>query len=444
MEENKNIEETELRKMFPHIVGYTEIRQEAAQIVDLFQNEKLYHDRGAHYPRGWIFYGKPGTGKSRLVLDIATYLSIPLIEISASDAIERKITVEQDIYFGFKKASESEHAILFIDEIEKIAGYRKFSYEIPENLKYQKILLHELDKISSKQGVIVIATCNDNSYLGDALKRSGRFDRKIFFPIPNSFERKAIIEHFLEATDLPINVSIDEIVKMTGGFSGADIECLVNETIIKAVSKRKKSLGIDDFTYAIRRVSFEDLPKESASPTKSKKATAYHEAGHAYMIYRLTPENLGSVSILCQGGSQGSAESNAMDVETLTLKTGENLCMIGLGGMFSAKMMTGDFVGGNVSDLKRIKGILNNMLDEGFYGLSYLNFGEREYSGGAFSMNVMNLRQAKMGEIINILADRAMEMLKEGKNDIEKLATELVEKNSLSSKEVLNILGEKE
>ena len=134
----EKMNETTLQKMFPHIAGYKEIREEAAQIVDLFQNEKLYLERGAHYPKGWLFYGKPGTGKSRLVMDIAEYLDIPLIEISASDAIERKISIEEDIYHGFKRVYENDRAILFIDEIEKIAGYRKYAYEITENLKNQK------------------------------------------------------------------------------------------------------------------------------------------------------------------------------------------------------------------------------------------------------------------------------------------------------------------
>lgn len=432
---------TTLRKMFPHIAGYNEIRQEASQIVDLFQNEKLYRDRGAHYPKGWLFYGVPGTGKTRLVMDIAEYLNIPLIEICASDAIERKMSVEEDIYYGFKRAQESNRAILFIDEIEKIAGYRKFAYEVTENLKNQKILLHELDKIASKEGVVVIATCNDKSYLGDALSRSGRFDRQIIFHLPNVLERKSIIEHFLEKTNFPMDVSVDEIVKMTEGFSGADIECVVNEAIIQAVSKREKSLTIQDFTYAIRRVGFKDLPRESVFSKEEKKLTAYHEAGHAYMIYRLTPEKLGSVSLLQQGESEGSTETVSTGKEPFSLQKGEETCMIALAGFLSVKMMTGKCFGGNRDDLEKARKTISSVLSEGFYGFSYVVLENPEYSG-PFSVEVMNLRQAKGCEILEDLSKRTIEILEEGKENIEKLASALVKKTTLSSKEIQNILKE--
>ncbi len=438
----EKINETTLQKMFPHIAGYREIREEAAQIVDLFQNEKLYLERGAHYPKGWLFYGQPGTGKSRLVMDIAEYLDIPLIEISVSDAIERKLSVEEDIYHGFKRAHENDRAILFIDEIEKIAGYRKYAYEITENLKNQKILLHELDKISSKEGVIVIATCNERKYLGDALSRSGRFDRQIVFPLPNDLERKLIIEHFLEKTDLPLGVSVDEIAKMTSGFSGADIECVVNEVIIQAVSKREQSLSIQDFTYAIRRVAFKDLPRESVCSKEEQKLTAYHEAGHAYMIYRLIPEKLGSVSLLQQGESSGSTETVSTGQESFTLKSGEETCMIALAGFLSVKVMTGKCFGGNQDDFEKAKKTISAMLNEGFYGFDYIVLENPEYSG-PFSMTIMDERQAKGTEIIEGLSKRAVEILEEGKEKIEKLAARLLEKTSLSSKEIHDVFENK-
>lgn len=438
----EKINETTLQKMFPHIAGYKEIREEAAQIVDLFQNEKLYLEKGAHYPKGWLFYGKPGTGKSRLAMDIAEYLDIPLIEISASDAIERKISIEEDIYHGFKKAYENDRAILFIDEIEKIAGYRKYAYEITGNLKNQKILLHELDKISSKEGVIVIATCNERRYLGEALSRSGRFDRQVAFPLPNNLERKLIINHFLEKTNLPLGVGVDEIVKMTGGFSGADIECVINEAIIQAVSKREESLSIQDFTYAIRRVAFRDLPRESACSKEEQKLTAYHETGHAYMIYRLIPEKLGSVSLLQQGESSGSTETMSNGEESFTLKSGEETCMIALAGFLSVKVMTGKCFGGNDGDFEKARKTISIMLSEGFYGFDYIVLENPEYSG-PFSMEMMNKRQTKASEILEGLAKRTAEILVEGKEGIERLTTALLEKTSLSSREIQNIFENK-
>lgn len=146
----------------------------------------MYKEKGAHSPHGWIFYGKTGLGKTRVALDIAAYLKLPLVEVSVSNAIENKITLEEDIYQRFQDAKNLKKCILLIDELDKIAGYNKYHFDVVENLNHRKILLHELDKIKPFEDVVVIATCNEMKFLGDALSRSGRFDKQICFNLPNA------------------------------------------------------------------------------------------------------------------------------------------------------------------------------------------------------------------------------------------------------------------
>lgn len=436
--------EQELRKMFPHIAGCNEIREEAAQIVDFFENKEIYKKRGAHFPNGFLFYGVPGTGKSRLVMDIASYLNIPLIEISASDAVEKKITLEADILDGFKKAHEAECAIVFIDEIEKFAGFNKFWYDVTENLANQKILLHELDKIRNKEGIVIIATCNDTKILGDAMLRSGRFDRQVSFSLPNSVDRKAILEHFLKDQTLEKGFSIDDIVKMTGSFTGADLECLANEAIIHSVSLKRDVVALEDVSYAIGRVSLKDLPRENNLSKESLKLLAYHEAGHAYMINYFDSSNLGGISLLRQGKSQG--RTKVLDKGNEEIKTKKELekdIMIGVAGFLGCEIMSGEQTTGNTSDWGTVINAARTMLNEGFYGPIYIPIDREEYSMGPFDPTNMTLRQQRCSEIIENLMIKTREILNKGKDDIEKLSSELVLKITLTSKEVNKILNEK-
>ncbi len=429
-------------KMFPNIAGYDLVRAEGAQIIDIIERKEEYLKVGAHCPRGWFFYGAPGMGKTRLVKDISNYVNYPIIEISSSDAIRRKLDIDGDIVRGFEEAKELGKAIIFIDEIDKFAGYKKYQYEIPENLKTQKILLHELDEIKAYDDIIVIATGNYPEYLDGAILRSGRFDRQVLFSKPNEEDREAIIKHFLNGAALAKNVLIEDLVKMTAGRSCADIECIVNEAKISLVHQKEDMLQLGHFTSALNRIIFNDIPKENIKSDEQSKLVAYHEIGHALIGYLLQPNNVHYVSIIPQGKAAGKTKMKADEEIVQKKESGEEILKIALGGMIAVRVMTGTMTGGNSSDLAKAFNLVGNMLNEGFYGYEYITFRVNDdgYGESRFSSEYTEKRAKKIIELINSASNEVEKMLTDRKEIVEALAVRLVEKRELSNREIIEII----
>ncbi|MBO7214276.1 MAG: AAA family ATPase [Clostridia bacterium] len=434
-----------LREFFPNIAGYEKVREEGAQIIDIIQRKDAYAKVGARCPRGWFFYGDPGMGKTQIVKDISNYVKFPIIEISSSDAIKRKVTIDEDIVNGFAEALKNGNSIIFIDEMDKFAGYKKYAYEVSENLKTQKILLHELDQIKDRDDIIVIATGNRREYLDDAILRSGRFDRQVLFSRPNAKDRCEIIKHFLKSAVTDKDVDIRELVRITAGRSCAEIECIVNEAKISAVSRGSTKISLMDFTSALNRVVFNDIPKEDSKDAEQSKLIAYHEAGHALMGYLLQPESLNYASIIPQGSSSGKVKMNADDDFVKEQKYYEELVKIALSGMISVKVMTGFMTGGNKSDIEKAYKIVCSMVDDGFYGLEYVSFpvNSQAYDGYRFSPKLTDDRGKAIVKIIDQLKNEVEEVLLKNKPILESLALALVEKKELSSGEIVNIIKSK-
>lgn len=430
-------------EMFPNIAGYNKVREECAQIIDIIERKEEYLKVGARCPRGWFFYGEPGMGKTQIVKDIAAYVNYPIIEISSSDAIKREISIDEDIVNGFAEAKKLRNCIVFIDEMDKFAGYKKYVYELPDNLRTQKILLHELDEIKNYNDVIVIATGNKKDYLDDAILRSGRFDRQVLFSRPNEDDREEIIKHFLKDTDLSQNVLLGDLVNMTAGRSCAEIECIVNEAKISLVHNKESKLKLGDFTAALNRIVFSDIPKENVKDKEQLKLIAYHEVGHAIMGYILQPQSVHCVSIIPQGNAAGKLKMNLDDDVIKKKEYSEDMLKIALSGMIAVRVMNGEMTTGNKSDIEKAISIATNMLDEGFYGTEYLSFvvNKDDYSGARFSSDITNKRGLKIIEILNVAINDVEHILQENKDLIERLAVQLVEKRELSNKEIIEIIN---
>lgn len=433
------------KEMFPNIAGYDKVREEGAQIIDIIQRKEEYIKVGARCPRGWFFYGDPGMGKTRIVKDIAHYVNYPIIEISSSDAIKRNMTIDEDIVNGFAEAIKKGKSIIFIDEMDKFAGYKKYAYEVPENLKTQKILLHELDQIKDLDDIIVIATANKRDYLDEAILRSGRFDRQVLFARPNAEDRSEIIKHFLKNAKLAKEVLIPELVKMTAGCSCAEIECMVNEAKISAVSKQNSEIVLPDFTAALNRIIFSDIPKDGSKSYEQQKLVAYHEVGHAYMGYLLQPENLHYASIIPQGEAAGKVKMNGDDDFVKDKQYCEELLKIALAGMLSVKVMTGTMTSGNKSDIEKAFNIAMEMVNDGFYGFEYVSIkiNKESYGDSRYSSLLSDSKGQKLIEIVKNASDEVEKILMDNKDVLEKLAVALVEKKELSNSKIVSIIENK-
>ncbi len=433
-----------LDKVFPHIAGYNDIRKEAYQIIDIFKNPELYSTKGGHFPRGWLLYGKPGTGKSRIVRDMKEYLNVPFIEISESDAIEHKRTIEEEVKERFKETEEIDTGIIFIDEIEKIAGYHPRLYDVKENLVIQKILLHELDKIhEANKNIMVIGTCNEMLYLGDALTRSGRFDRQICFPTPSEKDRKLIFQHFLKKVNVADDFTLDELVRSTISMTGADIETVVNEVILKSVSERRDNVCFSDFREAIDKIRFEDVAHDNSFDDSELKYIAYHEAGHAYVNYLLDPDNVNGATIIKRGKSLGHFEcAFDMKEKVLTMERGINLICIALGGYVAVPLMTGTQTTGANGDIEKAIALIATLMDNGLYGLEFcdirMNVDSRIFSTPRGKQN--DKRIEKTAQLLQEYEEKTLNLISNGKKQIEALATALMENTVLSGSEIKQII----
>ena len=435
-----------IQNMFPNIAGYEKIRDEGAQIVDIIQRRDDYYKVGARCPRGWFFYGDPGMGKTQLVKDISTYVNYPIIEISTSDAIRRKLSIDEDVVNGFAEAKKLGNCIVFIDEMDKFAGYKKYIYEISDNLKTQKILLHELDEIKKHDGIIVIATGNRKDYFDDVMLRSGRFDRHVMFHRPEANDREAIIKHFIKDTKLDENVLIDDLVKMTAGRSCAEIECMVNEAKIALVKNGDTSLKLYYFTLALNRIVLSDIPKDVAKSDEQQKLVAYHEIGHALMGYLLQPDNVHYVSIIPQGKAAGKTKLNGDDDIVKPVDFYMQTIKIALAGMASVKVMANTMISGNESDINKAWSIVSKMCNEGFYGLEYgshVVVNNDAYGDHRYASFLTDGRAKKMLEILQKASDEVEKVLALHKDVIEELAVNLVEKKELSRQEIIKIIESK-
>ncbi len=433
-----------LDKVFPHIAGYDDIRREAYQIIDIFNNPELYSAKGGHFPRGWLLYGKPGTGKSRIVQDMKEYLNVPFIEISEANAIENKRTIEEEVKEGFKKADTIDTGIIFIDEIEKMAGFHPHLYNVTENLAIQKLLLHELDKIhENNKNVMVIGTCNDLLYLGNALSRSGRFDRQIHFSTPNENDRKMILKHFLKDVNVADDFTMDELVRSTLSLTGAEIETIVNEVILKSVSERRDTVCFSDFRDAIDRTRFDDIAHESSYDDKELKFIAYHEAGHAYVNYLLDPVNLNGATIVKRGSSLGYSECSFDETaNVITMDRAINLICIALGGYVAVPFMTGVQVTGASGDIEKAIKLIVELMNNGIYGLEYsditTNDERKFYSPVPTEQN--DKRIDKASKLLQEYEKKTKDLIAGGKDQIEALATALLEKKILSGSEIKAVI----
>lgn len=369
---------------FDDVAGADEEKEELKEIVDFLRDNKKYTEIGARIPKGVLLLGPPGTGKTLLARAVAGEAKVPFFSISGSDFVEMFVGVGASrVRDLFEQAKKNAPAIIFIDEIDAVGRQRGAGLGGGHDEREQTLnqLLVEMDGFEDNDSVIVMAATNRRDILDPALLRTGRFDRQIFVGYPDVKGREAILKVHTRNKPLAPDVDLETIAKSTVGFTGADLENLVNEASLLAARKNKKAITKDELEEASIKVVAGPEKKSKVITEDEKKLTAYHEGGHALCTYySKSQDKVHQVSIIPRGQAGGFTMSLPVKDKSYVSKNEmyENIVVL-LGGRVAEKLILDDISTGASNDLERATSTARNMVTR--YGFSD-NLGPVVYGQG--------------------------------------------------------------
>ena len=369
---------------FADVAGADEEKEELKEIVDFLRDNKKYTEIGARIPKGVLLLGPPGTGKTLLARAVAGEARVPFFSISGSDFVEMFVGVGASrVRDLFEQAKKNAPAIIFIDEIDAVGRQRGAGLGGGHDEREQTLnqLLVEMDGFEDNDSVIVMAATNRRDILDPALLRPGRFDRQILVGYPDVKGREAILKVHTRNKPLAPDVDLETIAKSTVGFTGADLENLVNEASLLAARKNKKAITKDELEEASIKVVAGPEKKSKVITEDEKKLTAYHEGGHALCTYySKTQDKVHQVSIIPRGQAGGFTMSLPVKDKSYVSKNEmyENIVVL-LGGRVAEKLILDDISTGASNDLERATSTARNMVTR--YGFSD-NLGPVVYGQG--------------------------------------------------------------
>lgn len=369
---------------FDDVAGADEEKEELKEIVDFLRDNKKYTEIGARIPKGVLLLGPPGTGKTLLARAVAGEAKVPFFSISGSDFVEMFVGVGASrVRDLFEQAKKNAPAIIFIDEIDAVGRQRGAGLGGGHDEREQTLnqLLVEMDGFEDNDSVIVMAATNRRDILDPALLRPGRFDRQILVGYPDVKGREAILKVHTRNKPLAPDVDLETIAKSTVGFTGADLENLVNEASLLAARKNKKAITKDELEEASIKVVAGPEKKSKVITEDEKKLTAYHEGGHALCTYySKSQDKVHQVSIIPRGQAGGFTMSLPVKDKSYVSKNEmyENIVVL-LGGRVAEKLILDDISTGASNDLERATSTARNMVTR--YGFSD-NLGAVVYGQG--------------------------------------------------------------
>ena len=358
---------------FKDVAGIEEEKQELEELVEFLKNPKKFIDMGARIPKGVLLVGQPGTGKTLLAKAVAGEAGVPFFIISGSDFVEMFVGVGASrVRDLFEEAKKNAPCIIFIDEIDAVGRQRGAGIGGGHDEREQTLnqLLVEMDGFNANEGVIVLAATNRPDILDRALLRPGRFDRQIVVGSPDVKAREDILK--LHAKNKPFVDGIDfkVIAKNTAGFSGADLENMINEAALLAARKNKSKIDLDDVEAAMVKVMMGPEKKSKVITDKEKKLTAYHEAGHA-VVARFLPnhDDIHEISIIPRGMAGGYTMYRPTEDKSYVSKAEMKEQIVSLlGGRMAEKLILDDISTGASNDIERATKIARQMVMK--YGMS--------------------------------------------------------------------------
>ncbi len=434
--------ERETKIKFNDVAGLDEEKSEMLEIVDFLKNPDKFTKMGARVPKGVLLYGKPGTGKTLIAKAIAGEANVPFISMSGSEFIEMFAGLGASrVRKLFEKARKLAPCIVFIDEIDAI-GSRRTSNSGAETENNQTLnqLLVEMDGFSSEETIIVLAATNRPEMLDKALLRPGRFDRRITIPTPDLKGRLAILKIHSKNKRLSDDVNLESIAEDTAGFTGAELENILNEAAIIATKNKHEDIDNSDIEEAVKKVTVGLEKRERTYSDKDKKLTAYHEAGHAVVSYYLpTQSNVKEISIIPRGVAGGYTMYKSDEDKYYISRTEMQEKLIALlGGRAAEKLALNEISTGASNDIEVATGIAKDMVTK--YGMSDILGpidlqGKEPYEMQVFGENIGDKIGAEVKALINTAYNDAITLLNEHRDKLDAIAETLIEKEKINEEE---------
>lgn len=439
---------------FADVAGVEEEKEELTEIVEFLKNPKKYTDLGARIPKGVLLVGPPGTGKTLLAKAVAGEADAPFFSISGSDFVEMFVGVGASrVRDLFEQAKKNQPSIIFIDEIDAVGRHRGAGLGGGHDEREQTLnqLLVEMDGFGVNEGTIVLAATNRADILDPALMRPGRFDRQVYVGYPDQKARLAILKVHAKNKPLGKDVDLSVIAKTTYGFTGADLENLLNEAALLAARENNREISQHDLDDAMLKVVMGPEKKSKEMQEKDKKQTAYHEAGHAVAAKCLpTQDKVHQVSIIPRGRAGGFTMSLPDHDKTYISKQEmfEDIVMA-MGGRVAEEMIFGEINTGASSDIQHATKIATDMVTK--YGMSEKlgsrSFGSNEeiFIGRDYghAQNYSDATAALIDEEVDALIEKGykkcQEIITEHKDKLEAVAKALIEKEVLTGEEFLEV-----
>ena len=437
---------------FSDVAGADEEKAEMQELVYYLKDPKKFTKFGAKLPKGVLLVGPPGCGKTLLAKAVAGEAGVPFFSISGSDFVEMFVGVGAGrVRDMFRVAKENAPCLVFIDEIDAVGRQRGAGLGGGNDEREQTLnqLLVEMDGFNDNSGIIVVAATNRDDVLDPALLRAGRFDRKITVSLPDKKGREEIFKVHSRNKKLDTDINFENLAKRTVGFSGADIENIMNEAAILAVRANRESISVDDIDEAIdRRVAGPAKSSRSLTP-KEKEMTAYHESGHAIIGLKYPHSNkVQKITIIPRGNTGGYVLSTPED-DRFTASKGELIAeIVGyMGGRAAEEVFCDDISTGASNDIQVATSIARAMVCE--WGMSDLGpiqyerdtgsvFLGRDYTNTQknFSIETATKIDNEIRKIIDFAHQEAIRVIKENKDDVILLAKTLIEHEKITAEEI--------
>ena len=443
-------------KTFKDVAGLKEEKEEVQELIDFLKNPKKFTKMGARIPKGVLLVGPPGTGKTMLAKAVAGEAKVPIFYISGSDFVELFVGVGASrVRDMFKQAKQSAPCLIFIDEIDAVGRERGTGLGGGHDEREQTLnqLLSEMDGFSENEGIIIIAATNRPDVLDPALLRPGRFDRQVTVGKPDVKEREEILNVHAKNKILAKSVNLKHIAERTPGYSGADLENLLNEAALLAVRRDKDAITMEEIDEASDRVLMGPAKTSRKVTEYEKKIVAYHEAGHAVSgIVLPNGEEVHKITIIPRGMAGGYTQMLPKEERTLvyTKEELEEQIITLLSGRASEQYYLNEISTGASDDLKRATKIARSMVTE--YGMSSLGpmqfehrsesvFLGRDYNQTKnFSDQVALLIDQEVKKIIDECFKRAHEIVSKEKKLVEVLANRLITNETLTKEEIEDLV----